>query len=254
MKKSIDYVEIDSIQEFVGNNVISNNQILLNEVYSLKDILNEMNQRSSTLAENEKHQGENSYHYKKVPSLQEWNRDLIITQIGDLLHELGENGTKILDSLPHADLTTYFLVVKERGGNLKYDDDDDNTTEHSSKLKLKSPNSKTLDAADYYTEISRIRKKLNVFDILDILPIILNAFSDEEAALKVEAEYLRNFIDAKTCSNDDSVEIETRDRVSLDAIIKLQSSIERIQEEKVCIATYRTKSSSTFLFSSSDYF
>ena len=140
MKQLISRVEIDTIKEIIGDEIVRNNWVLWNEVHSLREILQGMTQRSIVLTEfHEPHEVTPSCHVKEIPSLQEWNRDIIITQIVDMLQILGEDGTKVLNTLP-MDLTNYFHNAKERKEIVKNSDDTESscksTHHHTSEATL----------------------------------------------------------------------------------------------------------------------
>lgn len=236
MKQFIDHVEIDSIQEIIGDEVILKNWVLSNEVLSLREILQEMTKTSTVAAEYDKSHDEISCQVHKVPSLQEWNRELIISQVVNLLQILGDDGTKVLDMLPIG-LANYFHDAKERNTSKKSKD----YNEHSS-CKLESSDSMHPPVRDYFDEMYIIRQKLSVFDMSDVLPTVLNAFANEEISLKVQAERLRKLIDAKARNKDDIEETcADDDEPSLDSIMKLHSSLEKIREEKDLINQCKKK-------------
>ena len=66
-----------------------------------------------------------------------------------------------------------------------------------------------------------MRQKFNVFDLPDVLPAVLDAFSAEEITLKMHAERLRKLIDAKSGNKDDGEEgLAGGDKPSLETALK----------------------------------
>ena len=149
---------------------------------------------------------------------------------------LGEDGTKILDTPRHADLADYLRDVKKRGarGDLKCNNDAD----HSSKAEPKAIHLNSAAVINYFKEIDQIRNELNIFNISNVLHIILKAFGDEEAELKLKADHVRRCInaEARSSTNDDvkgNYANTHNNKPSLESIIRLQGKLEQVQEEKV---------------------
>jgi len=171
MKHFIDEVEQDTIQDLIGAEQISQNEMLTVEVHSLEEILAQLH----VLDKAEKEEN---------TSFREWHCDEFIREIKSTLTSLDDSRLlPILDSA-HPSIASYFRDIV---GNCE-----DEEEEVQCKIQARAEDD------GYHLQIYRIRDQLTIFNIHNSTSEIKDAFRKEEADLNNQIEGLRNQIDAKS--------------------------------------------------------
>ena len=176
IRKYADQIETDTIEEIIGHDCIEKNIVLINEVKSLYEILQEL-RRQNNPEENEL--------MPKRRLLQNWEHVPITKHVRGMLLALGEEGIQILEETSDK-VKKYFCETVERKNIANVRQYEEFPTRSKLPQYLCSEREKLL---------RKISNHMTVFEIFDIKNIIHEAFYDEERELSREANRLRLQID-----------------------------------------------------------